>query len=90
MGISEGFLALFIELNEIADRETRDRIENVLRNFLGDRPANEIWKVWIHSIGSHCQVVLEGPNQTRQRVFFDDSSTVPEKIRDWLDLYPPR
>jgi hypothetical protein len=83
-------LAIFIELNEITDPRTRDEIESVFQAFLGDRPEREDWRVWIHNIGGHCQVVLKGPNQTRERVFFDEFSKLAEKIRSCLDLYPFR
>jgi hypothetical protein len=87
---SEDLLAIFIELNEIADPRTRDEVESVFRTFLGDRPKHEDWKVRIHSIGVHYEVVVKGANQTRQRVFLDESSRLPDKIREWLELYPFR
>jgi hypothetical protein len=83
-------LAISIELNEISDAEIREKAESAIRGSIGDRPKEEEWKVWIYSGGSYCQVIVKGPSQRRERLFFNDTCTLPNKIREWLDAYPFR
>jgi hypothetical protein len=86
----ELFLAISIELNEISDPEIKESTERVIRNCVGDRPKEEEWRVWIHSLGGYCQITVKGPSQTRERLFFNDIHTLPKKIHEWLDAYPFR
>jgi hypothetical protein len=83
-------LAISIELNEISDRKIQNTIESVIRGCIGDLRKDEDWRIWIHASGGYCQVVVKGPSQTRERFFFDDVGVLPQKIRDWLELYPFR
>jgi len=83
-------LAISIELNEISDRDIKKAIESVIRDCIGDRPMEEDWRVWIRASLDHCRVTVEGPNPTRERIFFDDIRALPEKIRNWLESYPFR
>ena len=53
-------------------------------------PEEEDWKVWIQSSSGYCQVTVKGPGQTRGRFFFDHYRALPEKVREWLELYPFR
>jgi hypothetical protein len=79
-----------IELNELSDPEIKQKTESVIRSCIGDRPNGEDWKVWIHAASGHCQIVVKGPSQTRNRFFFDDSRMLPDLVRDWLEEYPFR
>jgi len=83
-------VTISIELNELSHPEIRKRIESVIRGYIGNRPKEEDWKVWIHSSSGYCQVRVKGPSQTRGRFFFDHDHTLPEKVRDWLESYPFR
>lgn len=83
-------MTISIELNDLSDPELQKRIESVIRGCIGDRPKEEGWKVWICSSSGYCQVTVKGPSQTRRKVFFDHDHTLPEKVRDWLELYPFR
>ena len=62
----------------------------MIRGCIGDRPKEEDWKVWIQSSSGYCQVTVNGPGQTRGRFFFDHDRALPEKVREWLELYPFR
>jgi hypothetical protein len=86
----ERSLTISIELNEISDRKIQNTIESVIRACIGDLRKEEDWKIWIHAPAGYCQVVVKGPSQMRQRFFFDDVRVLPEKIRNWLKLYPFR
>jgi len=81
-------LAISIELNGIADLELKKEMEGVIRDCIGDRPMKEDWKVQVRASFGHCQVTVKSPNQTRERIFFDDIHALPEKIRNWLESYP--
>lgn len=83
-------MAVSIELNELSDPEIQKRVESVIRGCIGDRPREDDWKVWIHASAGHCQVVVKGPTQKRERFFFEDHHVLGEKIRDWLEAYPLR
>ena len=83
-------LAISIELNGIADLEIKKRIGAVIRQCIGDRPIEEDWSACVRASVGHCRVTLKAPTQTRERIFFDDIPALPEKIRNWLDLYPFR
>ncbi len=83
-------MAISIELNEISDVAVKRNVESVIRDCIGDRPKEKDWKVWIHASGGHCQVIVKGPTQTRERFFFEDIHALAEEIRKWLDLYPFR
>jgi hypothetical protein len=76
-----------MELNEISDPEIKQKTESVIRECIGDRPKGEDWQVWIYSSSGHCQVVVKGPSQTRERFFFENPQTLPRKVRDWLQAY---
>lgn len=80
-------MTIFIEVNELSDPEIQKRGESVI---IGDRPREEDWKVWIHAGAGHCQVAVKGPNQKRERFFFEDGHALCGKIRDWLESYPLR
>jgi hypothetical protein len=86
----EHYLPISIELNGIADLEIKKRIERVIRDCIGVRPMEEVWKVQIRASFAHCQVIVKAPTQTRERMFFDDIHVLPEKIRSWLESYPFR
>ncbi len=83
-------MTISIELNELADLEIRQRTESLIRGCIGDRPKEEDWKVWIRSSSGYCQVTVKGPSQTRGRFFFDHYRALPERVREWLELYPFR
>jgi hypothetical protein len=83
-------LTVSIELNELTQPEVQKRIESVIRRCIGEGRKEEDWKVWIHSSPGYCQVTVKGPSQTRGKFFFDHDYTLPEKVRDWLELYPFR
>jgi hypothetical protein len=84
----DGSLAISIELNEISEPEIRQRIENVIRGCIGDRPNDEDWKVWIRDLAGLCEVTVQGPIQTRKRLFYDDTHLLAQKVREWLEAYP--
>ena len=77
-----------IELNELSNTETGAKIERLIRDSIAD--VEKDWKAWIYVSSNYCQVVIKGPTQTRERFFFDDVETLPNKIGEWLSLYPLR
>lgn len=81
-------MAISIELNEITDPETRHNIEGVIQASIGDRAKEKDWKVWIYSGSVYCQVVIQGPDQSRDRFFFEQYSRLPDSIRKWMEAYP--
>jgi hypothetical protein len=83
-------LAISIELNGISDPFIKEKVERVIRDCIGDRPTVEDWEIQIRASFGHCQVTVKAPNQTRERMFFDDIHALPEKIRTWLESYPFR
>jgi len=83
-------MAVSIELNEIQNLEIREAIERTIRDCIGNRPADEDWKVWIHASARYCKVVVKGPVQKREQLFFDGAGSLEEKIRNWLEMYPLR
>ncbi len=76
------------EVNELSNAQTRQAVEAVIRNCIGERPGTEEWKIWIYSSPAFSQVVIQAPHQKRERFFFDGSRRLPEEIRDWLESYP--
>lgn len=82
-------MPLSFERNEISNPEVKQAVESVIRDFVGDR-QNEDWNARIHSFSNYYHVVLKGPAQTRQQIFFEEPRALAEKIRDWLELYPLR
>jgi len=83
-------LTISFELNELSDPEIKKKTESVIRGCIGDRPEEEDWKVWIQSSSGYYRVTVKGPSQTRGRFFFDHDRALPEKVREWLELYPFR
>lgn len=83
-------MAISVELNEISDLDIKRKIETAIRGCIGDRLKEGDWKVWIRDLAGPCQVTVVGPTQTRERFFYDDIRTLPEKIRNWLESYPLR
>jgi len=84
-------VAISIELNELSDPEIKQKTEDAIRDCIGARPGEaQHWEVWIRASGSHCQVTVKGPTQTRDRLFFEDGDALAEKIRNWLKSYPFR
>ncbi len=57
-------------------------------SVIGQR--KKVGRSWICSSSGYCEVTAKGPSQTRRKVFFDHDHTLPEKVRDWLELYPFR
>lgn len=88
----EGALAVIIQVNEIPSRRIREHAESVVREWVGCRSDAEDWKVWIYASLAgprYCEVIVEGPSETRKQFFFDDIETLPTALRHWLGLYPP-
>lgn len=83
-------MAVSIELNEIANPDIRRVVQTVIQEAIGDRPDNEDWRVWIHSTSNYRRIVVRGPIQTRDRVFYEEAALLPQKIKDWLGAYPLR
>ena len=81
-------MTISIELNEISNPELKNRTEDAIRDCIENRPSDEDWKIWIHALGRSYRVVVKGPIQTRERLFFEEIRTLPERIRNWLELYP--
>jgi hypothetical protein len=81
-------VAIFMEQNEIADAGTRHEVENVFRSFLRNRSETENWTISIRRMAGSYEIRAAGPSQTREKLFFDDDSSLPEKVRVWLELYP--
>lgn len=82
-------MTISIERGEISDSETGTKIENAIRDCIGARPTED-WKASIELSDRFCKVTLRGPVQTRSAVFYDERTTLPEKIAEWLNLYPLR
>jgi hypothetical protein len=83
-------LAISFELNEIWDPQARQDAEAVIRECLGEGPREQNWKVWLHASADYCHVIVEGPDQRRERFFFGGLRLLPGEIREWLELYPFR
>jgi hypothetical protein len=83
-------LAVSIVLNELADNDLRRAIEREVLDVIGDRPGEEMWKVWIYALQTSFRVVVQGPSQTREQFFFEAAPELPGKVRDWLSCYPFR
>ncbi len=82
-------MTISIERGEISDAETGNQIENVIRDCLGARPTED-WKASIELSGRFCEITIKGPVQTRSATFYDERAKLPEKIAEWLTLYPLR
>ena len=85
-------MAVIINVDEIPDRQIREKAESVIRDWVGRRSEAENWNVWIYaSFGAptYCEVTVQGPTYTREKVFFEDIAALPAAVRDWLRLYPP-
>jgi hypothetical protein len=86
----ESLRVISVEVNELSNTETRQATEAVICKCIGERPGVEDWKIWIYSSANYSQVVIQGPNQKRERFFFDGDRRLPEEIREWLESYPFR
>jgi hypothetical protein len=82
-------LSISFACNEIENRETSQAVEQVIRECIGHRPAED-WNVWIEAGPNYCRVEVKGPGPARMTYFFQDSKALPKKVRDWLELYPLR
>ena len=80
-------MAILVERTDTSFRETADRIEQVIRDAIGER-QKENWKVSIELNGRFCEVTIKAPVQTRSEIFYDEPSKLPGKIATWLSLYP--
>jgi len=80
-------LPISIEVNEVFDPNVSRDIDTVIRSCIGEE-RTETWRVWIRSLSGAWHVTVQGPNLTRERLFFDRLHTLPAKIRAWLMLYP--
>ena len=89
IGSNRRALAISFELNEIWDPAVQRAVEAVIRDCIGERRREQDWKIWIHGSSDYCRVVVDGP-QKRERFFFESMQLLPEKIREWLELYPFR
>jgi hypothetical protein len=83
-------LSISFELNEICDAEVRRSIEAVIRACVGDRLEAEHWTASIEGGSDYYDVTVSGPQPTRRKRFFGDPQSLPEQIRNWLQLYPFR
>ena len=83
-------MSVSTELNQLSDGDLSAKIERIIQDCIGDLAEGKDWKVWIYSSSDYCQIVIKGPTQTRERFFFDDGQTLPEKISEWLTMYPFR
>jgi hypothetical protein len=87
-----GWMAITFEIVQISDEPTKARVEKVIRDFIGHRHQSEDWRIWIYSSaafpGDHYHVVLKGPTQKREQLFFDITTNLDRVILEWLSLYP--
>ena len=84
----ENRVPISFDLNEIEDRQIKQAVEGVMREWIGDR-AGEDWKIRIESRAEYYRVWVKGPGPVRRRFFFEDPEALPQAIRSWLELYPP-
>lgn len=83
-------MSISFELNEISNQDIKKKVEGVIRDCIGPRPDEEVWKIWIHNLAGCWKVVLKAPIQTRERMFFEEVRELPRKIQEWLESYPLR
>ena len=52
-------MSLHVEFDGIRDSETLRRIENAIRQCMGDPPADEEWITSVTSFGYYCRIVVQ-------------------------------
>lgn len=83
-------MAVLVEFDLRLDPATREAIERAVRELLESVPEEENWGVSIQALAGGWFVTVKGPVQKRERLFFNEEQLLPEKIRNWLGLYPLR
>lgn len=83
-------MAVLLEFDLKLDSPIREAIERAVRELLESLPEEENWKVSTQALAGGWFVTVQGPVQKRERLFFNEEQLLPEKIRNWLGLYPLR
>lgn len=82
-------MTILIEWPNGSDRNIAGQVEQAIHDAIGERP-NEHWSASIEVIGRFYKVTVKGPVQTRSERFFGERSKLPQKVAEWLALYPLR
>ena len=72
-------MTISIERCETADKKTADKIEQLIRETIGER-LDEHWIVSIELSGQFCQITIKSPVEIRSELLYDELSKLPEKI----------
>jgi len=85
-------LGLIIDFNEGWLSQTKNGIEEALRECIGEPPDGETWVVSLTAgfAQLYCEVRVRTASQTRTRFFFEEPHNLPNAIHDWIKLYPLR
>ena len=83
-------MSLLIDFDGLWNGGTEARVENALRECIGQPPGDEEWNVAVTSYGSYCMVVVKTAQQTRRKMFFLSASELVEALPVWLKQYPLR
>jgi hypothetical protein len=85
-------MAITFEVNQIPDREVKEKVEQVIQDFIGSRRKEGDWRIWIYAStaipSNYFQVILKGPTQGRERMFFENIKHLDRALSEWLSLYP--
>lgn len=85
-------MALTFEVNQAPDREIKEKLEQVIQDFIGNRQEHEEWCVWMYAFAgtlpNYFSVVVKGPTQKREKMFFEDAKNLDQGLFEWLNLYP--
>jgi len=74
----------------VQDREVARKLEFSLSQCFVDRPDSEGWIVTVKSwTADFFEVVVQGGNLRRQKLFFQSGNRVVEEIHYWVGLYLP-
>jgi hypothetical protein len=72
-------MTISIERCETSDKKAVGKIEQLIRDAIGERP-NEHWIVSIELSGQFCQISIKSPGEIRSERVYDELSKLPEKI----------
>ena len=81
-------MSLQISVEGISDPGQRSKIENAIRDGVGECPEDEDWRVTAACFDDSCTVLFKTPRQSRTKVFVRNAAELPDAIRVWLKMYP--
>ena len=89
---NERQVGLLVNFDGGCDSRAKNEIEDAIRKCVGEPPKDEKWVVSVRMglSQNYCEVRVVTANQTRTRLFLDETSKLAKAIADWISMYPLR